>query len=182
MKQIGFTLFVLLILSAFVQAQRPASGCRLENSFDRETDMTTVHCDLVETVTPPVRLIVQASASFRGKEPNETGMFWFRLSAYRSGANRRTEPHFQDAATLGLSVDSERLEGPVRNYRREFFEMNRLLTEQARAEINRAELQKLLDAKQLSGKWGGVEFKFSATALAALKDFISRQVLAAKDR
>jgi hypothetical protein len=182
MKQIGFTLFVLAILSAFTYAQRPAGVCRLENNYDREADMTTVQCDLVETVNPPIRLVVQASASFRGKEPNETGTFWFGLSAYRSGANRRTEPHFQDAATLFLSADSERLEGPVRNYRKEFFEMNRLLTEQAHAEVSRAELQKLLNAKLLSGKWGSLEFKFSATALAALKDFISRQVLVANDR
>lgn len=182
MKRIASTLFVLTILSAFACAQRPANVCRLENNFDREADLTTVHCDLIETVHPPVRLIVRASATFRGKEPNETGTFWFSLSAYRSGATRRTEPFFQEAATLFLSADSERLEGPVKHYRKEFFEMNRLLTEQARAEISRAELQKLLDAKQLSGKWGSVEFKFSATALAALKDFITRQVLVASDR
>jgi hypothetical protein len=74
------------------------------------------------------------------------------------------------------------MEVPVKNYRTDFYELNRLLAESARAEIRREDLQKLLEARSVEGKWGNIEFKLSDDALAALKDFISRQVLAASDR
>ncbi len=57
--------------------------------------------------------------------------------------------------------------------------MNRFLAEDARAEISRADWPKLIEAKSITGKWGGVEFKMSEDELASLKNFISRQVFGA---
>jgi hypothetical protein len=177
------TLLLLAILLAMAPvrlfAQQPANACRLEANYDRETDTTTVECDLIESFAAPTRLIVQANASFQGKEPNESAKFWLGLSAYRSSANRRTPPLFKEAATFSLLTDAVRIEIPVTGYRKDFFELNRLLAEQARAEISREDLRKLLDAKSLAGKWESLEFKFSGDALASLKDFISRQVFVA---
>jgi hypothetical protein len=89
---------------------------------------------------------------------------------------------FKEATMVSLIVDSARLEVPVKDYSNDFFELNRLLAERARAEISREDLQKLLDAESLEGNWGGVGFKFSNAALTSLKSFISRQVLAAPSR
>jgi hypothetical protein len=79
-------------------------------------------------------------------------------------------------------MDSARLEVPVKDYRNDFYELNRLLAESARAEISREDLRKLLEARSVEGRWGDVEFKLSEAALTALKDLISRQVFAAGDR
>jgi hypothetical protein len=176
------TLLILAARPVFPQDQPPAAVCRPEAKYDRDADTTTVQCDLIEKVAPTGRLIVRASSSFQGKEPNGTMIFQLGLASYKGGANRRTEHIFKDATTLSLSLDSARLEIPVKDYRVEFFELNRMLAEQARAEIGREDLQKLLHAKSLSGKWGVIEFTLSEAALASLKDFISRQVSGANDR
>jgi hypothetical protein len=39
------------------------------------------------------------------------------------------------------------------------------------------DLQKVLKTKSLAGKWGTVEFKFSDTSLASLKEFIAREAI-----
>jgi len=167
---------------AFAQDRRPAGIGRIETRYDRIADTTTVQCDLIELGKGAPRLIIQANASFSGKQTNEAAIFWLGLSSYKGGATRHTQLSFKEAATLCLQMDSERLDVPVKDYGSDLFELNRLLAERARAEIGREDLQKLLDARTLEGRWGDVEFKFSETALGSLKDFISRQVFAASDR
>jgi hypothetical protein len=182
MKQ-AFCLILLLIVSrlVFQQDQQPAV-CRSESKYDRDADMTTVHCDLIEEVLTTGRLIVSANSSYQGKEQNEPAQFWFGLASYKGSANRRTTPLFKEAATLYLTADSVRLEIPVRGYRKDFFELNSLLAEEARAGISREDLQKLVNARRLEGKWGSAEFKFSDATLASLKGFISRQASAMNGR
>jgi hypothetical protein len=141
-----------------------------------------VQCDLIEQVAAIGRLIVRAGASFRGKESNESAQFWFSLASYKGGADQHTPSSFQGATMLYLTVDSVRLEVPVKDYRNDFFELNRMLAEQARAEVGREDLQKLVSAKRIEGMWGSVNFKFSDDALASLKDFISHQALTANSR
>jgi hypothetical protein len=176
MKQAFCLILLLLALRlVFQQDQQPAAACRSESKYDRDADMTTVHCDLIEEVLTTGRLMVSANTSFQGKEQNEPAQFWLGLASYRGSANRRTPPLFKEATTLYLTADSARLEIPVRVHRKDFFELNSLLAEEARAEISRKDLQKLVNAKRLEGKWGSAEFKFSDAALASLKDFISRQ-------
>src|SRR5262245_3942278 len=157
MKQAySVTVFLLAILPAIAQDRPPASVCRMEAQYDRYADLTTVQCDLIEVGKGAPRLRVQANASFYGKEPNDTANFWFGLSSCRGGATRHTEHAFKEATRVSLIVDSARLEVPVKDYSNDFFELNRLLAERARAEISREDLQKLLDAKSLEGNWGGV--------------------------
>lgn len=172
-------LLLLVIIHPLRQDPQPARLLRLETKYDRSADQTTVQCDLLEHIASPGRLMVQACASYRGKNPNETSKFRLDLAFYQGRAARRTPPIFREAKTLYLLIDSARREVPVIDYRSEFFELNRLLTEQAHAEIKREDLRKLLDAKQLSGKWGDVEFNLSNAELAGLKDFINRQVFPA---
>ena len=180
MKQVYIVpLLLLVIVPALAQDQKPASIGRVETRYDRLADTTTVKCDLIELGKGAPRLIIQANASFSGKQSNETAIFWLGLSSYKGGATRHTQLSFKEAATLCLQLDSARLEVPVKDYGSDLFELNRLLAERARAEIGREDLQKLLDARSLEGKWGDVEFKFSEAALGSLKDFISRQVFAA---
>jgi hypothetical protein len=169
-------------LSALPQDHQPSPVSRVEAKYDRLADTTTLQCNLVELGEGAPKLTVQANASFRGKEPNETVIFWLGLASYKGAATRRTPRLFKEATTLYLTMDSTRLEVPVKDYRNDFYELNHLLAESARAEIKREDLRKLLDARSVEGKWGDVEFTLSEAALASLKDFISRKVFAASDR
>jgi hypothetical protein len=181
-------LLLLAILHALLQDRQPTSVCRLETKYDPGADMTTIKCALVELSDSPARLTVQANASFRGKaqgsgnDSDEMAKFWLFLSSNRGGATRRTQPLFREATTLYLLIDSARLEIPVKDYRNTYFELVQSFAESARADISHEDLRKLLDAKSLKGRWGGVEFKFSDAALASLKDFITRQVFTERIR
>jgi hypothetical protein len=183
MKSVYIIGMLLLAISpALSQDFRPIRSSRIESKYDRDADTTTVQCALVELGDGAPRLTVRANASFRGKEPNGNTIFWLGLASYKGGAGRRTERSFKEATTLYLTMDSGRLEVPVRDYRADFYELNRLLAESARAEIGREDLRKLLDARSVEGKWGAVEFKLSDDELSSLKDFISSQVFAASNR
>jgi hypothetical protein len=183
MKQAScVVLILLLIFPALLYAQQSAAVRHLETRYDRIADTTTVTRDLIQSIEATGRLIVRASASFQGKEPKETARFWLDLAWCKGGATRRTQPAFMQAVSISLFVDSAQLDVPVKDYGNDFFEVNHLLAEQARAEISPEDSQKLLNTKHLTGKWGGAEFKFSDAALAALKDFISGHVFAASMR
>ena len=175
-------LLLLAVFPALSQDFQPTRVGLVEAKYDRSADTTTLQCNLVELGEGAPKLTVKANASFRGKEPNESAVFWFGLASYKGGATRRALRLFKEATTLYLTTDSARLEVPVKDYRNDFFELNRLLAESARAEVSREDLRKLLDARSLEGKWGDIEFKLSKAALASLKDFITRQVFAASDR
>lgn len=172
---------IALCMLAIFFSSRSASlfegVCRPQIKYDEATDTTTVKCDLHSGDEEPIRLIVQSSTSFRGKEPNDTAIFWFELGAERKQVTRQTKPLFQTASQLSLRMNAEELIVPVTAYRCEYFEIIRLYAESARAEIRREDWPKLLAAQSLTGQWGNTEFKLSATELAALKDFLSRQVL-----
>jgi hypothetical protein len=175
-------LLLLAVFPALSQDFQPTRVGLVEAKYDRSADTTTLQCNLVELGEGAPKLTVKANASFRGKEPNESAVFWFGLASYKGGATRRALRLFKEATTLYLTTDSARLEVPVKDYRNDFFELNRLLAESARAEVSREDLRKLVDARSLKGKWGDIEFKLSEAALASLKDFITRQVFAASDR
>lgn len=181
-------LLLLVILPALLQDRQPANVCRLETKYDPGANTTTVKCALIELGDSPAKLTVHANASFRGKEqdrgndPDDMAKFWLFLSSNRGKATRRTQPLFREATTLYLLMDSMRLEIPVKDYHNVYFELVPSFAESARADISHEDLRRLLDAKSLGGRWGGVEFKFSDAALASLKDFISRQVFAERIR
>jgi hypothetical protein len=175
-------MILLALFPALPQNNSPTHNGRGESEYDRLTDTTTVHCDLVVLGDRAPKLTVRANASFRGKEPNESTKFWFGLASYKGDATRRTQRSFKEATILYLTIDSARLEFPVKDYRNDYYELNRLLAESARAEISREDLRKLLDSRSVEGKWGDIEFKLSEAALASLKAFISRQAFAANDR
>jgi hypothetical protein len=180
----AYCLVLLLLTTQSVLAQNePEAGlCRVETKYDYAADTTTIGCDLFESYQERLRLIVRINVSFLGKEANETAKFSLALSSYKGGATRKTAPLFKGAATLALSANPAQLELPINEYRQDFFEMNRLLAEQARVELGREDLRRLLAAQSLAGKWGGAEFKLSEAALAALKEFLSRQVFTANGR
>lgn len=170
----------LCILAIFFSSglASPFEGvCRPQIKYDEAMDTTTVKCDLHSGDEEPIRLIVQVRTSFRGKAPNDTAVFGFELGAERKQATRQAKPLFQTATQLSLRTNAEALTVPVTAYRHEYFEIIRLYAESARAEIRREDWPKLLAAQSLTGQWGSVEFNLSATEIAALKDFLSRQVL-----
>lgn len=179
-----YCLALLLLTTQCVMAQNEseASLCRLETKYDRATDTTTVGCDLFESYKDRLRFQVRINVSFQGKEANETAKFSLALSSYKGDATRKTLPLFKDAVTLALSADPAQFELPISGYQKDFFEMNRMLAELARAELGREDLRRLLAAQSLAGKWGGAEFKLSGAALKALKEFISHQAFTTDGR
>ncbi|HEX4949836.1 MAG TPA: hypothetical protein VFZ34_24435 [Blastocatellia bacterium] len=181
MKELRWVL-ILTLLFLPARAQNSSAVCRLKTKYDRVTETTTVQCEIVHGDEHPARLSVYAAAAYRGEEPNEEGQFWFALHSNRNGATRQTKPLFQQATTLSLMLDKQAVEVPIKDYRKDYFENVRQYAESARAEIRREDLLKLLAVTTLTGRWGGVEFKFSAAELAALKDFISHQLLIAPSR
>lgn len=172
----------LTVLPKAAHAQKSADVCRREVKYDPETNLTTVECALHEMFTPPIRLMVTANTIYRGKHPNETAKFHFKLAAFRNGSNRRTPLLFKDAATLSLSLETTTLEISIAGFHTDFFEMSRLLTEQAQAGLERENLQKLLEAKSLAGKWGNIEFKLTDASFQTLKRFISDQIFSESER
>lgn len=177
-----FWIGILTLILLPVWAQDSPPVCRLKTKHDRVTDTTTVQCEIVRRDEEPLHLSLYATASFQGEEPNENGHFWFALHSNRSGATRQTKPLFHEAAVLVLGLDAKLIEVSIKDYRKDYFENVRQYAESARAEMRRTDLPKLLTATTLTGKWGNVEFKFSAAELAALKDFITHQVMITSDR
>lgn len=179
MKQIFcFILILLASLPALAQG-RPSSGiCQYEIFYDRSADETLVQCEnLIPLGEAPAGMTVHLSASFHGKEPNETAKFWFALCSNKSVPTRHTPPAFRGVTTIKLSLDAGEIDIPIKDYKSEYYELIRSHAETARAEVEAPNLQKLLDAKTLRGTWGMVEFKFSSAALASLKKFLMRHVL-----
>ena len=187
MKRSNVALLIALTLCLAVspmaaQAQESKDTCQREAKYDPAANLTTVECALLETFTPPVRLMLTANAAYQGKQPNETAKFHFNLSAFRGDSNRRTPPLFKEAATLSLSLETLRLEIPVTGFHTDFFEMNRLFAEKAQASLDREALRKLLEAKTLAGKWGKTEFKLADVSFQALKRFITDQIFSEGER
>lgn len=178
-------LFVLLlclaVMPAAANAQTTESACQRESKYDSVANLTTVECALLDSFTPPIRLMLTANAAYQGKQPNKTAKFYFSLAAFRGSSNRRTPLLFKDAATLSLSLETTTLEIPVAGFYTDFFEMSRLLAEQAQAGLEREDLRKLLETKTLAGKWGNTEFKLSEASILALKKFISDLIPQAND-
>lgn len=173
---IGFA-FLLILFSWAMLPFASDNVCRLHSKYDPTSDTTIVQCDLYHRDQAPLRLMVEASASFRGKEPNESSVFWFALGAELSNATRQTKPMFREVTTLVLQTDEETIDLSIKKYRHEYFELAHLSAESGRAEMSRSDLQKLQMTKSLKGKWGNMEINFSEAELAALKEFTSRHVL-----
>jgi hypothetical protein len=175
-------IFCLAVLPAAAYAQSPGSACQREVKYDPAANLTTVECALLDTFTPPIRLMLTANAAYQGKQPNETAKFHFNLSAFRGDSTRRTPPFFKEATTLSLSLETTQLEIAVTGFYTDFFEMNRLFAEKAQASLDRETLRKLLEAKTLAGKWGKTEFKLTDASFQALKRFISDQIFSESER
>lgn len=175
-------LLCLVSFPAASYAQNSDAGCRKHTKYDATANRTTVECNLLEVAASPVRLMLTAKASYQGKEPNETAKFSFHLAAFRGAANRHTQLLFKDATTLSLTLETTHLELPVTEFHTDFFELNRLLAEQAQASVDRENLRKLLATNQLAGKWGSAEFKLSDASLLSLKKFIADQVAFVDER
>jgi hypothetical protein len=182
MRQVLLAMLVLLVMYPVYAQDRshPPNGCRLESKYDQMADTTTVRCmDLVKWGEAPARLTIQAAASFTGREPNQSVKLWLVLSSNRSGSTREAPILFKEAPAIHLALDSDQLDIPATDYSTDFFELTHLRTESAHAMICLEDLQRLLKAKSVAGRWGAVDFKFSDAALACLKNFIAHQAIAA---
>ncbi|MDX2033615.1 MAG: hypothetical protein SF339_23265 [Blastocatellia bacterium] len=187
MKQI-LCLTLLLFMALPVLGQNgqnglPARACRMASHYDRLADATTIHCDdLIPRGEAPAGLSVGINHSYRGKSPNETAKFRLHLSSNRGGVTRHSPPLFQGNETLYLIADSSTLELTVKDYNNTFFELIRSTAEEAQAEIRPEDLQTVLAAQRLEGRWGAASFTFSPKALATLKEFIARRLVPEEGR
>jgi hypothetical protein len=181
MQQVLRAMLLLLVMyPAYAQGRsHPPNACRFESKYDQMADTTTVQCiDLVKWGEAPSRLTIHAAASFTGREPNQSVRLWLVLSSNRSGSTREALLLFKEATTIHLALDSDQLDIPVTDFSTDFFELTHLRTESGHAMICLEDLQRLLKAKSVAGKWGAVDFKFSDAELACLKSFISHEAIA----
>jgi hypothetical protein len=180
MRQVLSAMLLLLaIYPTHAQDRSHPNACRTESKYDQVADTTTVKClDLVKWGEAPARLTIHAVASFTGREPNQSVRLWLVLSSNRSGSTREAPLLFKEATTIRLALDSDQLDLPVTDYNSDFFELNHLRAESAHAVMCLEDLQRVLKTKSLAGRWGTVDFKFSDSALASLKNFIARQAIA----
>ncbi len=181
MRQLLRAMLLLLVMyPAYAQDRsHPSTGCRLESKYDQMADTTTVKCmDLVKWGEAPARLTIHAAASFTGREPNQSVRLWLILSSNRSGSTREAPLLFKEATTIHLALDSTQLEIPVTDFSTDFFELTHLRTESAHAMICLEDLQRLLKAKSVAGRWGAVDFKVSDGAFPCLKSFIAHEAIA----
>lgn len=150
--------------------------------YDHLSDTTTKRLELVNDGSSPVVLTLYANAAFRGREPNESGRFWFTIAVTQGQVARKSPSQFAAPEPLILTLDDAELKLLLSEYQREYYELVRRLSESANVVIERNELSRLLKAKELSGRNGNVKFKLSAAALSALKDFIAGQVLVRQEQ
>lgn len=177
MKQKCYWAFGLALL-ALAGLPARGNGQSLRHSltkYDRIADTTTMECELFNNEATS-NFSVTAFATFRGKTAGETLRCWLALSTSQGKATRKTPSRFQTATALALRLEEAELAIPLKNYRRDYYEMIQRLGESADADLTQHEWQKLLAAKQLSGQWGATEFTLSEKALATLKEFLRRYV------
>jgi hypothetical protein len=180
MREVVRAMLVLLVMypASAQDRSHPPGGCRLESKYDEMADTTTVKCmDLVKWGEAPSRLTIHAAASFTGREPNQSVRLWLLLSSNRSGSTREAPLLFKEAATIHLAFDSDQLDIPVTDFVTDFFELTHLRAESAHATISLEDLQRLLKAKSVAGRWGAVDFRFSDSELACLKNFIAHEAI-----
>lgn len=174
----NYIVCLITLLLACVQVSTTESY-PVTTSYDRVNNLTTARIALHTDDSAPTHLTIEANAAFRGKEPGAEARFWFTLTVTRGQATRKTPPLLAASEMLHLSLDETRLAAQLTEYRKEYYELIRRVSESAQAEIARADFAKLLAANQLSGQCGTFEFQLSEGALAALKTFLTRQALAA---
>lgn len=169
---------ILLLASLAFAGGHQAESYPVTSRYDPTTDTTTTRLELLSDDSSPVALTLHANAAFQGREPNESGRFWFTLAITQGQVARKTPSQFVGQEPVILTLDDTELKIPLTAYQREYYELIRRVSESANVSIERNALSRLLAAKELSGQNGKVKFKLSAAALAALKEFITRQVLA----
>lgn len=173
----AFGLLLLFSIFAFVPAPRMESY-PVTSRYDHLSDTTTTRLELLNDDGLPVALTLYANAAFRGREPNESGRFWFTIAVTQGQATRKSPSPFARHEPVLLMLDNAELKLPLTEYQREYYELVRRVSESASVTIERPDLARLLAAKELAGQNGNITFKLSPSALAALKDFITRQALA----
>jgi hypothetical protein len=171
----------LLLLFSFAWA----AGLRTESypvtsRYDHTSDTTTARLELLNDDGSSVALTLYANVAFRGREPNETGRFWFTLASTQGRADRKSPSQFAINEPVLLTLDDAQMKVPLTAYQREYYELVRRVSESANIPIERNELPRLLTAQEISGQNGNIKFKLSPSALVALREFIARQVLASQ--
>jgi hypothetical protein len=169
---------LLLLFSARPGLHAWPESFPITSRYDRASDTTTSYVELLNDERSPLSVTLHANAAFRGREPNETGRFWFTLSVTQGHVPRKTPSLLETNQSLILSLDDASWEAPLTEHRREYYEMIQRVSESAHVALDRADLPRLLATRQLSGHNGKVKFKLSDAALTALKEFITRQALA----
>lgn len=153
----------------------PSGKYKITTKYDRFTDMTeaVLQETLARTGEGVHGLTLTAVATFKGTQVNENPTFTIYLSS--TDTNSHTSPlRYEEAEILLLLADSERLSLTIKNYKYNRSPVMGWTSEYASAELKGRDVERLIRAKTVEGRWGNTEFRFREEALEAFREFVSR--------
>jgi hypothetical protein len=158
-----------------VPAPLPSGRYKITTKYDRFSDVTeaVLQETLASTGEGIYGLRLTAVALFEGNELHSKPKFQIDLSWTKAG-NKQSDLKFNEAGDVILLADGERLRLPVRNYKYHIADIMSWVNEYGTLELSDSDINKLLKAKAVDGRWGDIEFRFTDTGLAAFYEFVER--------
>jgi hypothetical protein len=156
-------------------ATLPEGRYKVTTEYDRFTDTTTAV--LQETFSRPASglegLWVTAAARYQGTK--SAGKVTFILLLSSTDKSGYTAPlQYSKAETLYLLTDKDRLSITVEDYNFRRSEVMRWVEERATAPLSKTDVDRLLNAGSVEGKWGNTEFRVRPEAIEGFKEFVQR--------
>jgi hypothetical protein len=153
----------------------PPGKYRITTKYDRFTDTTeaVLQETLARTGEGIHGLTLTAVATFKGTQVSGVPTFTIYLSS--TDTSGYTSPlKYDEAEMLLLLADSDRLALPVKNYKYNRSSTMGWVSEYGSAELKTSEVERIIRAKAVEGRWGNTEFRFREEALEAFREFVSR--------
>ncbi|MDT4896754.1 MAG: hypothetical protein QOH25_1831 [Acidobacteriota bacterium] len=156
-------------------APLPSGKYGITTKYDRFTNITeaVLQETLAKTGEGVYGLRLTAVAYFEGNELHSKAKFQIALSWTKS-SKLASDLKFREAEQVILLIDGEPLSLSVRNYKYHVAEIMSWVSEYGTLELSDGDINKLLKAKTVEGRWGDVEFRFTDAALDAFNDFAGR--------
>jgi hypothetical protein len=173
----AFHLFgnIFFVEQPVVSDPLPEGLHRISTEYDRFSDTTTAV--LQDSLSRPESdlegLWVTAVAKYKGTKSDGNVQFAILLSSTDKGSVS-SPLQYSKADTLYLLTDAERLSLPIKDYTFNRSELMQWVQERATVSLTASDVESLLKAKSIEGKWGTTEFRVAREAVEGFKEFATR--------